>query len=76
MVDGSALKEGDYAGICALQGCYGLIALTKEAGKYFLVMLAKELDKDDNILGLILFSTKEIGGEADFEQFVYHCLKL
>ncbi|MHB8127881.1 MAG: glycoside hydrolase family 43 protein [Mobilitalea sp.] len=142
-VDGSALEEGDYAGICALQGCYGLIALTKEAGQYFLVMLAKKLDKDDNIwgepggdkqhgaeyaripwysdkvtlqvyadfkdsidiaefyyqkndewiklgithklyfrldhfigcrVGLFLFSTKEIGGEADFEQFVYHCL--
>ena len=50
-VDGSALKEGDYAGICALQGCYGLIALTKEDNKYYLVMLAKELNKEENIWG-------------------------
>ncbi len=41
-VDGSELKNGDYAGICALLGCYGLIALTKEANQYYLVMLAKE----------------------------------
>lgn len=41
-LDGSALKNGDYAGICALLGCYGLIALTKEDDQYYLVMLAKE----------------------------------
>ncbi|MDF2942577.1 MAG: glycosyl hydrolase 43 family protein [Herbinix sp.] len=141
-VDGSALKDGDYAGICALQGCYGLIAITKEKGQYYLVMIAKELKKDDNIwgepggdklpgteydripldnnkitlkvhanfednidiaefyfqkdndwikfgithklyfrldhfvgcrTGLFLFSTQEIGGEADFEHFTYQC---
>ena len=139
-VDGSGLKDGDYAGICALQGCYGLIALTKDAEKYYLVMLAKELNEKESIwgepggdrkpgkefaripvdsskvtlkvhadfadnidiadfyyqdqdkwvklgitqklyfrldhfvgcrVGLFLFSTKEIGGKADFEQFVY-----
>lgn len=41
-LDGSQLQCGDYAGICAFQGCYGLIALTKEAGQYYLVMLARE----------------------------------
>lgn len=50
-VEGSALKDGDYAGICALQGCYGLIALTKEAGKYYLVMQAKELNPQESIWG-------------------------
>lgn len=48
VIDGSGLKEGDYAGICALQGCYGFIALTKEAGQYYLVMVAKE--KEDTAL--------------------------
>jgi len=38
-VDGSYLKEGDYAGICAFQGGYGAIALTKKAENYYLVML-------------------------------------
>ena len=47
-VNGSELNEGDYAGICALQGCYGLIALTKEAGRYFLVMIAKEEASNNN----------------------------
>lgn len=51
-VDGSMLKNGDYAGICALQGCYGIIALTKEDEKYYLVMLAKELDLEESIWGV------------------------
>ncbi len=143
-LDGSELKDGDYAGICALQGCYGMIALTKESGQNYLVMIGKELDKNSNIwgepggdkepgkeyaripvssskvtiklqanfednideaqfyykdkdewiklgvtqklyfrldhfvgcrVGLFLFSTKEIGGVAEFEQFKYKCLK-
>lgn len=41
-LDGSGLSEGDYAGLCALQGDYGLIALTKEAGEYRLVMMEKK----------------------------------
>jgi len=43
-VDGTQLKEGDYAGICALQGCYGAIALTKRGGKYDLVMISRPAD--------------------------------
>ena len=39
---GSELREGDYAGLCTLQGDYGFIALTKEAGQRFLVMVEKE----------------------------------
>ena len=37
-VDGSSLNEGDYAGICAFQGCYGMVALTKRDGRYCVVM--------------------------------------
>jgi beta-xylosidase len=37
-VDGSLLNDGDYAGICALQGRYGMVAIAKEHGKYYLVM--------------------------------------
>jgi beta-xylosidase len=37
-VDGSMLNDGDYAGICALQGRYGMVAITKDSGKYYLVM--------------------------------------
>jgi beta-xylosidase len=37
-VDGSHLNDGDYAGICALQGRYGMIAVARENGQYYLVM--------------------------------------
>ncbi len=50
-VDGSHLKDGDYAGICALQGCYGLIALTLEEGNFYLSMAARELNPEENIWG-------------------------
>ncbi len=47
-LDGSELKDGDYAGLCLLIGTYGLIALTREMGQYYLVMVAKEA-KDNSI---------------------------
>ena len=50
-VCGSGLKDGDFAGICVLQGCYGYIALTKEKENYYLVMTGKELTRDENIWG-------------------------
>ncbi|MBQ9119888.1 MAG: glycoside hydrolase 43 family protein [Lachnospiraceae bacterium] len=40
-LDGSGLNDGDFAGLAALQGCYGLIALTRSNGQYFLVTLEK-----------------------------------
>jgi beta-xylosidase len=48
-VDGSLLNDGDYAGICALQGRYGLIALTKDQGKYYLVMKGRSGQADDTM---------------------------
>lgn len=48
-VDASALKDGDVAGICALQGLYGLVGITKETGEYFLVKIIRsENDCRDN----------------------------
>ena len=40
-VDGSDLREGDYAGLCALQGCYGMIALTRREGKLYIVIFTE-----------------------------------
>lgn len=37
-VDGSGLKEGDFAGICALQSCCGMIGLTRKEGKLCLTV--------------------------------------
>lgn len=54
-LDGSDLKDGDYAGISFLIGTYGLIALTKEQGQLYLVMLARE-SEDDSIFGNLIDS--------------------
>lgn len=45
-LDGSSLKDGDYAGLSAFIGCYGAVALTKDEGKYYLVMLGKPAQND------------------------------
>jgi beta-xylosidase len=45
-VEGTELKAGDYAGICALQGSYGAIALTKQEGQYYLVMMARPAEEE------------------------------
>jgi beta-xylosidase len=37
-VEGGELRDGDFAGICALQGRYGMVALAREGGELFLVM--------------------------------------
>lgn len=44
-VDVSALNEGDYAGICALQSSFGFIAVTKRNGQNFIVMTRAEFDR-------------------------------
>jgi len=52
-VDGKQLNEGDYAGICALQGCYGFLAVTKSNGRYDIVMMGKEYDTKEGIWGVV-----------------------
>jgi beta-xylosidase len=52
-LDGSNLKDGDYAGLCFLISSYGLIALTKEHSKYYLVMLARD-NGDKSIFGNLI----------------------
>ena len=56
-LDGSGLKNGDYAGLCFLISTYALIALTKENDKYYLVMLSRDA-YDKNILGRNEIDTK------------------
>lgn len=41
-VDGSGLKDGDFAGICALQSCYGFVGLTRKESKLYLTVCTKE----------------------------------
>ena len=49
-LDGSALKNGDTAGLISLIGCFGTIALSKEDGAFFLVMQGKPA-KNDTVYG-------------------------
>jgi beta-xylosidase len=46
-VDGSLLNDGDYAGLCAFQSCYGFIGLKKTHGKIFLVIVEKTYGKKE-----------------------------
>lgn len=43
-LDVSELQNGDYAGLCALQGCYGLVGVTRETGCYYLVMWSRRME--------------------------------
>lgn len=45
-VDVSGLKEGDYAGLCALQSCWGMVAVTKRGGKNIIVMQSAQPERD------------------------------
>ncbi len=42
-IDASKLKDGDVAGMCALQGCYSLIGITREHGSYYLVVISRHI---------------------------------
>lgn len=41
-VDGTDLNAGDFAGLCALQGCFGQIALTRDESGFALAMTTHE----------------------------------
>ena len=46
-VDAGTLRDGDYAGLCALQGCYAMLAVTKQLGQYYAVLLCREKKEKD-----------------------------
>ncbi|MNC14418.1 Beta-xylosidase [compost metagenome] len=54
-LDGSGLKDGDYAGLCLLISTYGFIALTREEGQHYLVMKARPTE-DRSIFGKLVDS--------------------
>lgn len=45
-VDAGALKVGDYAGICTLQGCYGMIAIARREDGFYIVMKDRIAEND------------------------------
>lgn len=46
-VDARYLKDGDMAGLCILQGCYGCVGIAKELNQYFIKVVTKEFKKED-----------------------------
>lgn len=46
ILDGSGMRNGDYAGISAFQSQYGFLALTREMGQYYVVMLGRSKPKN------------------------------
>lgn len=45
-VDAGTLKVGDYAGLCALQGCYGMAAVTRRDDGFYIVMRGRASGND------------------------------
>lgn len=41
-IDGSGLREGDFAGLCALQACFGFVGLTRREGRLYLTVRTVE----------------------------------
>ncbi len=41
-IDGTGLKEGDFAGLCALQSCFGFLGLTRRNGELLMVVRTVE----------------------------------
>lgn len=50
-LDGSGLNDGDFAGLCALQGCYGFIGMTRENGCHFLVVMERNAGEISQNMG-------------------------
>lgn len=44
-VDGSGLREGDFAGLCAFQACFGFVGLVRRDGALYLVVRTVEPGK-------------------------------
>ena len=56
-IDASELGEGDVAGLCALEGEYGFIGITKKDGKYKLIVAEHKIDYTPWSMGV--FDDKE-----------------
>ena len=59
-VYGNDLKDGDYAGICALQGAYSFLALHRENGRFFLSLVRRNPQVKSADMG----SVDELFGEV------------
>ena len=63
-VDALGLENGDYAGICALQADFGMVAITKKDNDYFIVMGNR--DKQEYEMVPVQSNVVELRLEVDF----------
>ncbi len=66
-LDASNIKEGDFAGLCALEGDYGFIAVTKKNGKYKLVMAERQTEVEVYKMGSIDTGYPKVLAEVDLD---------
>ena len=52
-VNAEGLRDGDIAGLCALQSCYGMIAVTKEMGRYYLIRIVRNGEDLEDGMGRV-----------------------
>ena len=66
-VDASGLGNGDYAGLCALQGHFAQIAVCRQDGKLFLSMIARDEAEPQELAWLPLEGRQaQLRAEFDF----------
>ena len=51
-IDASGINEGDVAGLCALEGEYGFIGITKQNGKYILIVAEHKIPYSQWTMGV------------------------
>ena len=64
-IDASAINEGDVAGLCALEGQYGFIGITKKDGKYKLIAAKHEIPYSPWAMGVYDDEEADIIAETD-----------
>ena len=68
-VDASALNIGDYAGLCALQGCFAQLAVTRKAEGLRLTYTRKDADTNEIITEAELpWAAERLRADFDFDK--------
>lgn len=78
LVDVSKMKEGDYAGLCALQRKFGQVGVKFENGKKYLFMVSNETDKPTELQSVPLTQSRvylkiecDFRNKIDIAKFFY-----
>ena len=68
-VDADDLRIGDYAGLCALMGCFAQLAVTRRADGLYLVCTRKDADSNEIVTGAELpWAGERLRADFNFDQ--------